>query len=91
MTSLKKPDGLTEEQWDDIINPAPAHRCSDCRYCMPVPDELRAKGRAHSYCTAKLVVSKPSGIKIDGCWYELVSAKQVINCKHFEPVKGGAR
>ena len=87
MTSLKKPDGLTEEQWDDIINPAPAHRCSDCRFCMPVPEELKAKGKAHSYCTAKMVVTRTSGIKISGRWYELVSAKQTINCKLFEPLK----
>ena len=85
MTSLKKPDGLTDDVWESIINPAPAHYCYECRHCKPVPEELRAKGKAHSYCTAKMVVSRTSGIKIDGCWYKLVSAKQVIPCKLFEP------
>ena len=88
---ISKPAGLPDDVWESIINPAPAHRCSDCRFCMPVPEELKAKGKAHSYCTAKMVVSRTSGIKIDGKWYELVSAKQVIRCKLFEPVKGGAR
>ena len=56
--------------------------------CKAAAEELKAKGKAHSYCTAKMVVSRTSGIKIDGKWYELVSAKQVIRCKLFEPVKG---
>lgn len=91
MTSFKKPEGLTEEQWDDIINPAPAHRCSDCRFCMPVPEELKAKGKAHSYCDSDRPVITSRGMKINGLWYTLVSAKNVTMCKHFEPVKGGAR
>lgn len=86
---MTKPEHLSDEVWDDFLHPSPPHRCCECRYCMPVPDELRAKGRAHSYCTAKLVVSKPSGIKISGRWFELVSAKQLIRCKLFEPSKEG--
>ena len=91
MTSLKKPEDLTEEQWDNIINPAPAHCCYECRHCKPVPVELRAKGKAHSYCDADLPVYRTSGLKIEGLWYSLISAKQQIHCKHFEPIKGGAR
>lgn len=88
---MTKPEHLSDEVWDDFLHPAPPHRCCECRFCKPVPEELRAKGRAHSYCTAKMVVTRTSGTKIAGKWYELVSAKQTINCKHFEPVKGGAR
>lgn len=85
---MTKPDGISQETWDNIMHPAPSHHCYECRFCKPVPEELKAKGRAHSYCTAKLVVSRTSGIKIAGKWYELVSAKQVVSCKLFEPVKG---
>lgn len=88
---MTKPEHLPDDVWEDFLHPAPAHRCYECRYCKPLAEDLRAKGRAISYCTAKLVVSRTSGIKISGRWYELVSAKQVISCKLFEPVKGGAR
>lgn len=88
---MTKPEHLPDDVWEDFLHPAPAHRCCECRFCKPLAEDLRAKGRAHSYCTAKLVVQRTCGIKIDGKWYELVSAKQVIRCKLFEPVKGGAR
>lgn len=83
-----KPSGLSGDVWASIMRTSSAHHCYECRFCKPVPEELKAKGRAHSYCTAKLVVSRTSGIKIAGKWYELVSAKQVVSCKLFEPVKG---
>lgn len=88
---MTKPEHLPDDVWESIINPAPEHRCCDCRFCRALPEELRAKGRAISYCTAKLVVSRTSGIKISGRWYELVSAKQLIRCKLFEPLKEASK
>lgn len=88
---ISKPAGLPDDVWESIMHPSPAHCCYECRFCMPVPDELRAKGRAHSYCCADLPVYRTGGIKIEGRWYSLISSKQVISCKHFEPVKGASR
>lgn len=85
---MKKPAGLPDDVWDGIIHPSTAHYCRDCRHCKPIPQELRRKGRASSYCDADIPVYKTTGIQINGLWYESISAKQWINCKLFEPVKG---
>lgn len=86
-----KPSGLSGDVWASIMRPSPTHHCYECRHCKPVPMELRAKGKAHSYCDSDRPVITSRGMKINGLWYTLVSAKNVTMCKHFEPVKGGAR
>lgn len=88
MTDIRKPAGLSDEAWENIINPAPMRRCCDCRHCHPVPEELKRKGCGHSYCDADKPVFKTTGVRIEGLWFNRISARQEISCKHFE---GGVR
>lgn len=89
--NFDKPAGLSDEVWDSIVNPAPLVRCGDCRHCHPVPEELKRKGCAHSYCDVGKSVYKTTGVQVNGKWYNRVSAKQEIGCKHYEELEKGGR
>ncbi len=72
--------------------PSERHYCYECANCREVPEELKRKGKAHSYCLEdKGPISKICGVQIDGEWYQRVSARQIVHCRHFKASREDAR